>query len=73
VAAGALRGLKDTRIPMLICFLGYWAIGISAGCALGFGLGYGAVGLWYGLALGLAATAIPLTWRFHLQARRLAV
>ncbi len=72
VASGALRGLKDTRIPMFICFLGYWVIGISAGCALGFGLGYGAVGLWYGLALGLAATAIPLTLRFHLQARRLA-
>jgi multidrug resistance protein, MATE family len=72
VATGALRGLKDTRIPMFICFLGYWLIGISAGCALGFGLGYGAVGLWYGLAIGLAATAIPLTWRFHLQARRLA-
>jgi MATE family multidrug resistance protein len=71
VAAGALRGLKDTRIPMLICFMGYWVIGISAGCALGFGLGYGAIGLWYGLALGLAATAIPQTWRFHRQARRL--
>ncbi len=72
VAAGALRGLKDTRVPMLICFLGYWVVGISTGCALGFGLGYGAVGLWYGLAIGLAATAIALSWRYHLQARRLA-
>jgi MATE family multidrug resistance protein len=56
---------------MLICFLGYWAIGITTGCAFGFGLGYGAVGLWYGLAIGLATTAIALTWRFHRQARRL--
>jgi multidrug resistance protein, MATE family len=72
VAAGALRGLKDTRIPMLICFLGYWAIGISAGCALGFLLGYQAIGLWYGLAIGLAATASLLTLRFRALARRLA-
>ncbi|HEY2111682.1 MAG TPA: MATE family efflux transporter, partial [Dongiaceae bacterium] len=36
VASGALRGLKDTRIPMAICFLGYWVIGLSAGAALGF-------------------------------------
>ena len=73
VAGGALRGLKDTRVPMLISFLGYWAIGITAGCLFGFGLGYGAVGLWYGLAIGLAATAVPLTWRYHRLARGLRV
>ncbi len=71
VALGALRGLKDTRIPMVICFLGYWVIGVSAGAALGFALGYGPVGLWFGLAIGLAATACLLTWRFHRRARRL--
>jgi MATE family multidrug resistance protein len=71
VASGALRGLKDTRIPMAICFLGYWVIGLSTGAALGFAFGRGAVGLWLGLALGLAATAILLTLRFHRQVKRL--
>jgi MATE family multidrug resistance protein len=71
VASGALRGLKDTRIPMAICFLGYWVIGLSAGAALGFTFGRGAVGLWLGLALGLAATATLLTLRFHRQVKRL--
>jgi MATE family multidrug resistance protein len=72
VAMGALRGLKDTRIPMGICFIGYWVIGLSAGALLGFAFGRGAVGLWLGLALGLAVTATLLTLRFHRQVKRLA-
>ncbi len=64
VASGALRGLKDTRIPMLIALLSYWVIGLSAGLWLGFYLGYGPAGLWWGLVLGLAAAAVLLTWRF---------
>jgi MATE family multidrug resistance protein len=65
IAAGALRGYKDTMIPMLLATFGYWAVGF-AGCWLfAFPLGYGAVGLWWGLALGLAAVAVMLTLRFH--------
>jgi MATE family, multidrug efflux pump len=71
VAGGALRGLKDTRIPMAICFLGYWVIGLSVGTLLGFAFSLGAVGLWIGLAIGLAATAILLTLRFRGEASRL--
>jgi MATE family multidrug resistance protein len=71
VAVGALRGLKDTRQPMVICFIGYWLIGITSGSAIGFGLGLGAVGLWLGLAIGLAATAILLTLRFRQRASQL--
>lgn len=67
-AAGALRGLKDTRVPMLIGFVAYWVIGLSAGVLLGFGLGWGAPGLWWGLVTGLAAAALLLSLRF----RRLA-
>ncbi len=63
-AAGALRGLKDTKVPMLIGFLSYWGIGLSVGYGLGFSLGLGSVGLWYGLAIGLMSAAIVLTWRF---------
>jgi MATE family multidrug resistance protein len=71
VALGALRGIKDTRIPMIICFIGYWAIGLSTGALLGFAFGRGVVGLWLGLALGLAVTSILLTLRFHRQVRHL--
>jgi multidrug resistance protein, MATE family len=73
VAGGVLRGYKDTRIPMLISFLGYWLIGITAGSVLGFALKFGPVGLWFGLALGLAVTAIALTLRYHRLAQRFAI
>jgi MATE family multidrug resistance protein len=63
-AVGALRGLKDTRVPMLIGIFAYWVIGLSTGYALGIWLNYGAIGLWWGLAIGLASAAIVLTWRF---------
>lgn len=64
IAAGALRGLKDTRIPMVLGILAYWGIGLSSGYGLGFLLDWGSVGLWWGLALGLAIAALVLSWRF---------
>lgn len=64
-AAGALRGLKDTRRPMLIGFVSYWLIGLTSGYVMGFVMGWGARGLWYGLVLGLAAAAFLLTRRFR--------
>lgn len=64
IAAGALRGLKDTRIPMVIGIFAYWGIGLISGYVFGIVLGWGAVGLWWGLALGLAVAAAVLTWRF---------
>ncbi|NJO77838.1 MAG: MATE family efflux transporter [Cyanobacteria bacterium RM1_2_2] len=63
-AAGALRGLKDTRIPMLIGIIAYWGIGLTSGYLLGIQLGWGGIGLWWGLAIGLAAASMVLTWRF---------
>lgn len=63
-AAGALRGLKDTRIPMLIGIVAYWGIGLTSGYLLGIQLGGGGIGLWWGLAIGLAAASVVLTWRF---------
>ncbi len=65
VAAGALRGLKDTRWPMAIALFGYWAVGLTSGALLTFGLGLGPAGLWFGLAIGLAAVSLMLGWRFH--------
>ncbi|MCC5639742.1 MATE family efflux transporter [Nostoc sp. CHAB 5844] len=65
-AAGALRGLKDTRIPMLIGIFAYWCVGLLTGYALGIWFGYGAIGLWWGLAIGLASAATVLTFRFSI-------
>jgi MATE family, multidrug efflux pump len=70
VAAGILRGYKDTTVPMLLAGIGYWGIGCVGGCILAFPLGYGAAGLWWGLAAGLAAAALFLSARFVLLARR---
>jgi multidrug resistance protein, MATE family len=53
VVTGALRGLGDTRTPMLCHFAGYWLIGLPVGTILCFGRGWGAAGLWTGLTVGL--------------------
>jgi MATE family multidrug resistance protein len=63
VAAGVLRGLGDTRVPMLVNLLGYWLIGIPVSVYLGFGAGLGPVGLWWGLVLGLALVGTSLLLR----------
>jgi MATE family multidrug resistance protein len=63
-AAGALRGLKDTRVPLLIGILAYWGIGLPCGYTLGLVVGFGGVGLWWGFVIGLAVAAGVLTWRF---------
>jgi len=68
IAAGALRGYKDTMVPMLLAGFGYWGAGFGGGWLLAFPLGYGAVGLWWGLALGLAVVAVLLTLRLNLLA-----
>ncbi|NES95184.1 MAG: MATE family efflux transporter [Desertifilum sp. SIO1I2] len=73
IAAGALRGLKDTRIPMLIGIFAYWCVGFTGGYLLGLRLGWGGVGLWLGLALGLGCAAAILTWRFNWLVGRLEV
>ena len=70
-AAGALRGLKDTRVPMLIAILAYWVVGFGSGIVFGRSLGFGVVGLWWGLAIGLAVAAIVMPWRFHRYSNQL--
>jgi len=63
-AAGALRGLHDTRVPMLITVLAYWVIGLPLGWVLGFHLELGARGMWTGLIAGLTVAAVLLSRRF---------
>ena len=64
-AGGALRGLNDTRMPLLIAALSYWSIGFVCCVWLGFTMGLGAVGVWMGLSLGTATYAALLVWRLH--------
>jgi multidrug resistance protein, MATE family len=65
IAAGALRGYRDTAVPLLLAVIGYWGVGFAGGWLLAFPAGYGPVGLWSGLAVGLAAVAVMLTVRLH--------
>lgn len=69
VAAGALRGLKDTRVPMLFAALGYWGLGLPIGLGFGFAAEWGPLGIWIGLASGLGAVAMLMTLRWHRMAR----
>ncbi|GIT90441.1 MATE family efflux transporter [Jannaschia pagri] len=64
MALGALRGVQDTRLPMVYAIVSYWALGIPASYVLGFPLGLGATGIWLGLCVGLAAAAVALAARF---------
>ncbi len=71
IGSGCLRGLKDTRVPMLAAALGYWGVGFPTGYFLAFHAGLGARGLWWGLAAGLASVALLMTLRFERMTRRI--
>lgn len=64
VAAGMLRGLHDTRMPMIYAALGYWGIGLVVGVVLAFVAKLNGVGIWIGLAAGLVTVAILLLTRW---------
>lgn len=75
---GALRGFKDTRVPMIISLVGYWVIAMPLGAALGFGwvrvefLGsepLGVYGFWTGLTVGLTTVALCAGWRLLVTSR----
>jgi multidrug resistance protein, MATE family len=63
VSIGILRGVGDTRWPMIVNILGFWLIGLPVSLWLGFRTGLGPRGLWWGLVLGLAVVAVMLLWR----------
>jgi MATE family multidrug resistance protein len=64
VGAAMLRGLQDTRVPMIYAGLGYWVVGLGAGAALAFWKGLAGNGVWIGLALGLAVVAALMLLRW---------
>ena len=69
VALGCLRGMADTRVPMVIHLVGFWGVAIPASLYLGLERGLGARGLWWGLALGLFAVALVQVWRVRTRLR----
>jgi MATE family multidrug resistance protein len=77
VAAGALRGVADTRVPMIMNLVGFWFVGLPVSVGLGFGLSAGPEGIWWGLAIGIGIVALLLTHRinrrFGRELRRLAI
>ncbi|MEO6579776.1 MAG: MATE family efflux transporter [Sphingomicrobium sp.] len=64
VGAGMLRGLHDTRVPMIFAFIGYWGLGIGLGVWLAFTRRWAGVGIWTGLAAGLAFVAVLMLHRW---------
>ncbi len=69
VGAGMLRGLHDTRWPLIFALLGYWGIGLGIGSWLAFSRDWQGVGIWTGLASGLAAVAVLMLLRWIMRAR----
>ena len=64
IGLGLLRGVQDTRVPMVIAGISYWLVGIPVAYGLAFVLGYGPAGLWLGLVAGLTVASILLMRRF---------
>jgi MATE family multidrug resistance protein len=69
VAAGALRGLQDTRVPMVVAAFGYWVAGFGTAILLGFHLHWEGVGIWVGLAVGLLVVSALLVARWAMRER----
>lgn len=64
VALGVLRGVQDTRLPMVYAAISYWGIGVPASYLLGFTFGLEGIGVWAGLGIGLGVAAVLLNMRF---------
>ena len=71
IGAGLLRGIKDTRIPMLLAMVSYWGIGFVLAYVLAFPLGYGGIGIWLGFVFGLLAASFLLLGRFAILVRKM--
>jgi MATE family multidrug resistance protein len=69
IGAGMLRGLHDTRWPLVFALVGYWVVGLGIGTWLAFGEDWKGVGIWIGLASGLAAVAALMLARWILRDR----
>jgi len=64
IGIGLLRGVQDTRVPMILAAIGYWLIGVPTSYVLSQPMGYGPPGVWIGLVVGLSVVAVMLNIRF---------
>jgi len=71
IAEHALRGLRDTLVPMWQSLAGLWLIGLAGGALLAYGLGMGVAGLWWGMAAGSGITALLFLRRFAVLGARI--
>jgi len=71
VSAGALRGYKDTRMPMLYTVISFWIVGMTLGYSLTFGREMGPAGMWIGMIAGLTIAAGLMMRRFNYTSRKL--
>ena len=69
IGAGMLRGLHDTRWPLVFAAVGYWGVGLGIGSWLAFGADWKGLGIWIGLASGLAAVAVLMLVRWSIRER----
>jgi MATE family multidrug resistance protein len=70
IAAGALRGLNDTRVPMIFAAVSFWVVGFATSYTLAFPARLEAIGVWIGFTVGLGLYALLLVWRFNALTRR---
>jgi MATE family multidrug resistance protein len=73
VSTGALRGLGETRVPMIANLVGYWVLGLPLGLILCFALRWGIYGLWIGLTVALIVIASSLLLRWRRDSNRLVL
>lgn len=73
IALGSLRGLKDTRVPLLFAAMGHWLIGLSLSYVLGLKIGLGPIGIWIGLSIGTTVYAALLVVRFRLLVSKITL
>lgn len=71
MALGMLRGVQDTRVPMIMAAFSYWVVGVPCSYVLGFTLGLDGVGIWLGLSVGLAVAGVLLQMRFWTRHARI--
>ena len=72
MALGMLRGVQDTRVPMVMAIISYWGIGLPVGYVLGFVADMGGAGIWLGLTVGLACACVTMQYRFWTRYARSA-
>jgi multidrug resistance protein, MATE family len=73
VTTGVLRGIGDTRTPMVMNVIGHWVLGLPVGYALCFRFGWGVTGLWIGLSIGLIFCAMALTATWIVRTRHVSL